>query len=135
MSLRASYDPQVDILYLAEEGIAPETVEVYPCVSLEINPTGALIGVEISCAVERLLGSSIVEPMLNGGEFYKVTLKGSLADLDAQLRPADGSEHLDYIEAWPNLLEKDPEAVKTLETIRRGIGALLKQVKDETAVS
>ena len=134
MSLQVSYDPQVDILYLTEEGIAPETVEVYPCVNLEINPTGTLIGIEVSRAAEKLLGSAIVEPMLNGGEFYKVTLKGSLADLDAQLRPADGTEHLDYLEAWPDLLENDPEAVKTLETIRSGIAALLGQVKKGTAI-
>ena len=106
MSLRASYDPQVDILFLAEEGPAPEVVEIYPCVNLDLNQSGALIGVEVSCAVERLLGSAIVEPMLNGGKFYKVTLKGSLADLDAQLRPSDGTEYLDYMEAWPDLLEQ-----------------------------
>ena len=135
MSLQASYDPQCDIFFLAEEGTAPEVVEIYPCVSLDLNPAGRLIGVEVFRAVEELLGEAIVGPLLKDGEFCQVPLNGSLADLDAQLRPANGTGYLDYMEAWPDLLENDPDAVKTLETLRSGIAALLEQVKDGTMVS
>ena len=133
MSLTASYDPQVDILYLAEEGVAPETVEIIPCVNLDLNPAGVLIGVEVFRAAEKLLGEAIIGPLLNGGEFCKVTLKGSLADLDTQLRPSEGSPHKDYLEDWPDHVVEGEEAEKTLETLRHGIAALLKQVKDGVA--
>ena len=130
MSLRASYDPQFDIFYLAEEGLAPEAVEIYPGVSLELNPTGGLIGVEVFEAAEKLLGDAIIGPLLNRGEFCKISLHGNLADLDAQLRLDLTADYLDYMEAWPEYLENDPEAVKTLEILRSGIGAILEQVKD-----
>ena len=73
--------------------------------------------------------------MRRPGGVNSLPLKGSLADLDAQLRPAGGTEYLDYMEAWPDLLENDPEAVRTLETLRRGVAALLEQVKEGTAIS
>ena len=130
-----SYDPQADILYLSEEGVAPETVEIIPCVNLELNPDGVLIGVEIFRAAENLLGEAIIEPLLNGGEFCKVALNGSLADLDAQLRPAEGSPHKDYLEDWPDHVVVGEEAEKILETVRYGIAALLEQVKDGTGVT
>ena len=133
MNLRASYDPQVDVFYLAEEGVAPETVEIYPCVNLELNPAGAIVGVEVFRASEKILGPAIIEPLLNGGKFCKVNLKGSLADLDTQLRPAEGSPHKDYLEDWPEHVVEGEEAEKILETLRRGIAALLEQVKDGAA--
>ena len=133
MKLTVSYDPTHDTLDLWQEGVMTEMVEVYPCFSLNLDSRGALIGLEIFRARESV--GPAVEPLRRPGGVNGLPLKGSLADLDAQLRPADGTEYLDYMEAWPDLLENDPEAAKTLETLRRGVAALLEQVKEGTAIS
>ena len=133
MKLTVSYDPTHDTLDLWQEGVMTEMVEVYPCFSLNLDSRGALIGLEIFRARESV--GPAVEPLRRPGGVNGLPLKGSLADLDAQLRPADETEYLDYMEAWPDLLENDPEAVKTLETLRRGVAALLEQVKEGTAIS
>ena len=133
MNLRASYDPQVDVFYLAEEGVAPETVEICPCVNLDLDSDGVIIGVEVFRAAEKLLGSAIIEPLLNGGKFCQVNLKGSLADLDARLRPAEGGPHKDYLEDWPEHVVEGEEAEKILETLRSGIASLLEEIKDGAA--
>ena len=132
MKLTVSYDPTHDTLDLWQEGVMAEMVEVYPCFSLNLDSDGALIGLEILRARETV--GPAVEPLRRPGGVNGLPLKGSLADLEAQLRPTDGTEYLDYMEAWPELLESDPEAIKTLETLRRGIGAILKQVKEGTAI-
>ncbi len=41
------YDEQEDILYLAKEGEEGEFIEVSPGVSIELDSSGKLIGVEI----------------------------------------------------------------------------------------
>ena len=64
-----------------------------------------------------------------------VPLNGSLADLDAQLRPAEGSPHMDYLEGWPDHVVEGEEAEKILDTLRRGIAAFLEQVKDGATTS
>ncbi len=128
MSLKVSYDAGLDLLDLSEDSLQPEVVEVYPCFNFCLDSDGALVGLEIFKARE-LLGKSI-EPLRRAGGVTTLPLEGTLADLDAQLRPADGTEYLDYMEAWPDLLERDPEAVKTLETLCRGIDAILEQVND-----
>ena len=133
MKLTVSYDPTHDTLDLWQESVMAEMVEVYPCFSLNLDSRGALIGLEIFRARESV--GPAVEPLRRPGGVNGLPLKGSLADLDVQLRPADGTEYLDYMEAWPDLLENDPEAIKTLETLRRGVAALLEQVKEGTAIS
>ena len=134
MSLKVSYDAGLDLLGLTEGSFSAEVVEIYPCVNLDLDSTGALIGVEVYGHTRRLLGKAI-EPLLSGGDVHQVPLHGSLADLDAQLRPSNGTGYLDYMEAWPEYLENDPEAVKTLKTLRCGIGIILEQIKDGTAIS
>ena len=113
---------------LSEGGFETEVVEFYPLVNLGLNPAGVLVGVEIFKA-RQLLGKA-VDPLRRGGGASKAHLKGSLADLDAQLRPADGQGYRDYLEVWPDYVDDDPEAVKTLNTLRCGIDALLEEIKD-----
>ncbi len=127
MSLKVSYDPKFDLLYVAEDALQEEVVEVYPCVYLGLNSAGALVAMEIFPA-EKVLGD-VIYPLRGGSHFKRIRLNGSLSDLDAQLRPADGSEYLDYMEAWPEKEVNDPDAVKTLETLRRGINAIFEQMK------
>ena len=128
MSLKVSYDAEFDLLYLGEDGFSQEVVEIYPCINMDLNSDGELVGLEIFRARE-LLGKA-VDPLRRGGGTGRVPLEGSLADLAAQLRPADGSEYLDYLEAWPEYEGNEPEAFKTLETIRSGIDAIFEQIKD-----
>ena len=132
MNLKVSYEAKFDLLYLAEDGFSEEVVEVYPCVNLDLDSAGALVGLEIERARE-LLGKAI-DPLLGNGGACRLPLNGSLADLDAQLRPADGRGYRDYLEVWPDDVADEPEAVKTLETLRCGIGALLEQIKDGTVI-
>ena len=134
MNLTVSYDPAYDTLDLWQKGgVMADMVEVYPCFSLNLDSHGAIIGLEIFRARE-LVGPS-VEPLKRFGNVMGLPLKGSLADLDAQLRPANGQGYQDYMEAWPDLMENNPEAQKALEILRTGIAALLEQVKDGTMVS
>jgi len=44
---RVSYDEKEDILYLAREGHEEEVVELSPGVNVELDASGALIGVEL----------------------------------------------------------------------------------------
>ena len=133
MSLKVSYEAKPDLLYLGEDGFSVDVVEIYPGVNLDLDSNGALVGVEIWGPARKLLGSAI-EPLLSGDGVSQLPLKGRLADLDAQLRPAYGQHYLDYLDVWPDCTDDNhPEAVKVLETLRRGIGALLEQVKDGVA--
>ena len=133
MSLKVSYDPEFDLFYLGEDGYEAEVVEVYPCINLGLNSSGALIGLEIFAA-GKVLGD-MIDPLRDGSCVRRVPLKGSLADLDAQLRPTDGSDFLDYLDHLSELERNHPEALKTLQTLRAGIAALLEQVKDGVATS
>jgi len=59
---KVSYDDNEDILYLAKEGEEEEIVELAPGVSVELDSSGSLIGVEVFNAsfvfkdVIRLMG-------------------------------------------------------------------------------
>jgi len=132
MSLKVSYYPELDILYLSDGRPQPDVVEVYPCFNLGLAANGELGGLEIFKARD-LLGQ-VVEP-LRHTDGASIPLKGSLADLDAQLRPSEGSPHKDYLEDWPEHVVEGEEAEKILETLRRGIADLLEQVKDGAATS
>ena len=130
MNLQVGYDAKFDHLLLWEDGIQIDVVEVCPCVNLGLDSNGTLLGLEVFKARE-LLGST-VEP-LRHTDGASIPLKGSLADLDTQLRPAEGSPHKDYLEDWPDHVVEGEEAEKILETLRNGIAALLEQVKDGVA--
>lgn len=45
--LKVYYDPEVDVLYIAREGIEEEVIEISPGINLEIDDKGEVIGVEI----------------------------------------------------------------------------------------
>jgi len=45
--LKVYYDPEIDVLYIAREGIEEEVIEVSPGINLEIDDKGEVIGVEI----------------------------------------------------------------------------------------
>ena len=62
MSLKVSYDAEVDVLYLAREGQELEVVEAYPGVNLELGADGELLGVEILQA-SRLL-KEVIGPLM-----------------------------------------------------------------------
>lgn len=127
MNLKVGYDAKFDILDVSEDGVQTDVVEIYPCVNLGLDSDGTLLGLEIFKARE-LLGP-VVEP-LRHTDGASIPLKGSLANLDAQLRPSEGSPHMDYLEGWPEHVVEGAEALKILDTLRRGIAALLEEVKD-----
>ena len=131
MRLKVSYDPEFDLFYLGEDGYEVEVVEVYPCINLGLNSNGTLIGLEIFAAA-KVLGD-IIAPLQAGSYVKGVRLNGSLSDLEAQLRPSDGSDFLDYLDHLSELERNEPEPCIILETLRRGIAALLEQVKDGAA--
>ena len=54
MNLKVRYDPEQDILYLAQEGWEEECVEIHPGVNLELDGNGDPIGVEIMRASQLL---------------------------------------------------------------------------------
>ena len=54
MNLKVRYDPEQDILYLAQEGWEEEYVEIHPGVNLELDKNGDPIGVEIMRASQLL---------------------------------------------------------------------------------
>lgn len=130
MTLKVSYYPELDILYLSDGRPQPDVVEIYPCFNLGLDANGDLGGLEIFKARE-LLGP-VVEP-LRHTDGASIPLNGSLADLDAQLRPAEGGAHRDYLEGWPEHVAEGEEAEKILETLRSGITALLEQIKEGAA--
>ena len=133
MNLKVGYDAKFDILDLSEDGIQIDVVEVCPRVNLGLDSNGTLLGLEIFEASE-LLGKSIVEPLRNT-DGASIPLNGSLADLDAQLRPANGGPHKDYLEDWPDHVVEGAEAEQILQTLRSGIAALLQQTKDEATIT
>ena len=133
MNLKVGYDAKFDILDLSEDGIQIDVVEVCPRVNLGLDSNGTLLGLEIFEASE-LLGKSIVEP-LRHTDGASIPLNGSLADLDAQLRPANGGPHKDYLEDWPDHVVEGEEAEQILQTLRSGIAALLQQTKDEATIT
>ncbi len=54
MSMKVSYDPEADVLYLAREGQLALVEEVYPGINLELDDRGELLGIEILRASELL---------------------------------------------------------------------------------
>ena len=135
MSLKVSYDAKFDLLLLTGDGLWADMIEIYPGVNVDLDSSGALINVEVWGRARDVLGPA-VEPLLSVGSVSKLPLKGSLADLDAQLRPAYGQEYQDYLDVWPDCIDDNhPEARKALEILRSGIAALLEQVKAGTATT
>ena len=135
MSLKVSYDAKHDLFNLGENAIQIDVVEIYPGINVGLDSDDTLVGVEVWAQARELLGPALL-PLLPGGSVSKLPLKGSLADLDAQLRPAYGLEYRDYLEVWPDCIDDNhPEARKALKTLRSGIAALLEQVKDGTMVT
>jgi len=55
------YDEKEDILYLAKEGKEAEVVEMSPCVNMELDDKGNLIGVEVFKA--SLLFKNVLKSM------------------------------------------------------------------------
>lgn len=58
MSFKVHYDSAEDILYLAQKGIAAESAELCPGVTIELDQNGDPIGVEIMDA------SRILQPVI-----------------------------------------------------------------------
>lgn len=46
-NLKAFYDEEVDVLYIAREGVEEEVVEVSPWINLEMDSNREIIGMEI----------------------------------------------------------------------------------------
>lgn len=61
MSLIAHYDEELDLLYLAKQGMEEECVEIQPGVNLEFNKEKEIIGIEILNASKIL--KEIIEPL------------------------------------------------------------------------
>ena len=93
MSLKVSYDAEHDLFNVSENAIQVDIIEVYPGISLGLDSDDTLVGVEVWAQARKLLGTAI-EPLVPVGSVRRLPLKGSLADLDAQLRPTDGSDFL-----------------------------------------
>jgi len=55
------YDEEEDILYLAKEGEEAEVVEISPCVNMELDSKGNLIGVELFKA--SYMFKDVLKPM------------------------------------------------------------------------
>lgn len=62
MNLKVHYDPEQDILYLAQKGWEEDSVEIYPGVTLDLDQNGEPIGVEIMDA-SRLL-KPVIAPLM-----------------------------------------------------------------------
>ena len=134
MSLKVSYDAKPDLFFLSGDGFSADVVEIYPGINVDLDSSGALISVEVWGPAREILGK-VIEPFLSGESISKLPLKGSLADLDAQLRPIYGQRFRDYLEVWPDCVDDNhPEALRVLEVLRSFIAALLEQVKDGRAV-
>lgn len=58
--LKALYDEEVDVLYIAREGVEEEVVEVSPWINLEMDSNGEIIGLEILEA-SKLLRNVVVK--------------------------------------------------------------------------
>lgn len=133
MRLEATYDCQVDAFSIGHAAIQVDVVEIYPGINVGLDSNDILVGVEVWAQARKLLGPSI-SSLLNGGEFCKVILDGSLADLDARVRPVYGKGYMDYLDVWPDWTDDShPEALKVLNTLRDGIAALLERVNDGAA--
>jgi len=52
--VKAYYDDELDILYIAKEGQEEEVIEVYPGINLEMDENGQLIGIELLNASKLL---------------------------------------------------------------------------------
>ena len=59
--LKAFYDKEKDVLYIAKEGEEEEFVEIQPGVNLELDKQRQVIGIEIMQASEVL--RHIIEPL------------------------------------------------------------------------
>ena len=62
MNLKVHYDPEQDILYMAQKGIAAESAELCPGVTIELDQDGEPIGVEIMDA-SRIL-KPVIAPLM-----------------------------------------------------------------------
>jgi uncharacterized protein YuzE len=61
MNLQVHYDSELDILYLAREGLEEKVVEVSPGLNLEFDAQGELLGVEILNASNLM--KQVIEPL------------------------------------------------------------------------
>jgi uncharacterized protein YuzE len=59
--LKAFYDEEQDVLYIAKEGQEQEFVEVQPGISIELDGDRQVVGVEIVNASEVL--KEVIEPV------------------------------------------------------------------------
>jgi len=59
--MKAYYDSETDILYLAKEGIEEEVIELHPGINLEIDKNGQLIGIELLNASK--LFRDVIKPL------------------------------------------------------------------------
>ena len=55
------YDADEDVLFFAKEGAEAETVEIAPGVNIEVDDTGAMIGVEVLHASSVF--KDVIQPM------------------------------------------------------------------------
>ena len=55
------YDADEDVLFFAKEGTEAETVEIAPGVNIEVDDTGAMIGVEVLHASSVF--KDVIQPM------------------------------------------------------------------------
>lgn len=62
MNLKLRYDAEFDLLHWGREGIEDAAVEIYPGVTLELDASGVVIGVEVFKA-GQLLGPAF-QPLL-----------------------------------------------------------------------
>ena len=61
MSLKVHYDIDLDLLYLARQGVEEECVEIQPGLNLELNKEKEIIGIEILNASKVL--KEIIAPL------------------------------------------------------------------------
>ncbi len=121
MSPILHYDTEFDILYLAEKGIEDEVVEIYPGVTLELDPAGVPIGVEVIGAL-RILGKAI-EPLKKRDSNDGIPLQCDLAMLKGLLQSADGGGYKEYVLPPPG-----DAGAEVLTNIRRVFEPIWKQV-------
>jgi len=59
--MKAYYDSEADILYLAREGVEEEVIELHPGINMEIDKDGQLIGIELLKASK--LFRDVIKPL------------------------------------------------------------------------
>ena len=61
-TFKVFYDEKEDILYLAQEGLEHEVVELSPDVNVELDENGKLIGIEMFNASDLL--KNVINPII-----------------------------------------------------------------------